>query len=170
MVRRCPLPARMVTFRQLSCRGSFSANELAGHDGWGRHPRGGVLRSPEGGVGGFLSKRGAKGGVLPFGIAVPPFGSLQCRPLGFGWECTPMAAEACGREIGGSPAQSMGRCCFHAGVCVWRCVSVFRLARGAILRENLFIFILTCQCTSNWLPRIHTVSQGHTQGHKAGPR
>ena len=30
------------------------------------------------------------------------------------------------------PAQSMGRCCFHAGVCVWRCVSVFRLARVVV--------------------------------------
>ena len=52
---------RMVTFRQLSCRGSFSANELAGHDGWGRHPRGGVLRSPEGGGGWFSATIGPSG-------------------------------------------------------------------------------------------------------------
>ena len=37
------------------------------------------------------------------------------------------------------PARSMGRCCFHAGVCVWRCVSVFRLAR---------VVVCGCACVS----------------------
>ena len=83
--------------------------------------------------------------MLPFGIAVPPFEILQCRPLGFGRECTPMAAEACEREMGGSCVVNGALLFPRRCVCVALCLGV---SFGSCCRLWLRVFSCDPSCSS----------------------
>ena len=68
------------------------------------------------------------------------------------------------------PARSMGRCCFHAGVCVWRCVSVFRLARVVVCGCACVSCDPSCSCCLAWFQVTEPFggASGEGQCHPAG--
>ena len=68
------------------------------------------------------------------------------------------------------PARSMGRCCFHAGVCVWRCVSVFRLARVVVCGCACVSCDPSCSCCLAWFQVTEPFggASGEGQYHPAG--
>ena len=68
------------------------------------------------------------------------------------------------------PARSMGRCCFHAGVCVWRCVLVIRLACVAVCGCVCVLCDPSCSSCLAWFQVTQPFggASGEGQYHPAG--